>query len=127
MDLLLDTHTLIWFLNGDKQLSQKVRNEIENTNNKKVVSIASVWEIAIKTSLNKFNFPKGLKGIVELIHENNFEILPISINHTLLVSTLAFHHRDPFDRILVAQSQAESLTIATKDDNIKQYDVKTIW
>jgi PIN domain nuclease of toxin-antitoxin system len=127
MDLLLDTHTLIWFLNGDKQLSQKVRNEIENTNNKKVVSIASVWEIAIKTSLNKFNFPKGLKGIVELIHENNFEILPISINHTLLVSTLAFHHRDPFDRILVAQSQAESLTIAIKDENIKQYDVKTIW
>ena len=127
MDLLLDTHTLIWFLNGDIKLSDKVKNVIEDSNNAKMVSIASVWEIAIKISLDKFRFDKGLKHFLYMVEDNGFVILPITFEHAMVLSTLEFIHRDPFDRLLIAQSKVDNLTLATKDDNIKQYNIKTIW
>ena len=127
MNLLLDTHALIWFLNGDNKISIKVKTAIENEKNLKIVSIASIWEIAIKISLDKFKFEKGLRYFLELVEENGFEILPISFEHAMLVSTLEFFHRDPFDRLLVAQSKAENLVIATKDENINKYNVSTLW
>ncbi len=127
MNLLLDTHALVWFLNGDKKLSDKVKTAINDPNNTKFVSIASIWEIAIKISLDKFRFPKGFKNFLEMIEENGFEIRPISFEHTLIVSSLEFIHRDPFDRLLIAQSKSDNLTIATKDDYIKQYNIQTIW
>ncbi len=127
MNILLDTHALIWFLNGDSQLSDKAITEIENIDNDKIISIASIWEIAIKISLNKFRFDKGFKKLFELIEENGFEILPISFEHTLIVSNLEFIHRDPFDRILVSQCKSDNLVIITKDENIKKYNIKTIW
>ena len=127
MNILLDTHALIWFLNGDSQLSDKAKTEIENIDNDKIISIASIWEIAIKISLNKFRFDKGFKKLFELIEENGFEILPISFEHTLIVSNLEFIHRDPFDRILVSQCKSDNLVIITKDENIKKYNIKTIW
>lgn len=127
MNLLLDTHALIWFLNGDNKISIKVKTAIENEKNLKIVSIASIWEIAIKISLDKFKFEKGLRYFLELVEKNGFEILPISFEHAMLVSTLEFFHRDPFDRLLVAQSKAENLVIATKDENINKYNVSTLW
>jgi len=127
MDILLDTHTLIWFLNGDKKLSHKVRECIETPTNLKFVSIASIWEIAIKISLNKFRFPKGFNNFLEMVDDNGFDILPISFEHTLTVSSLDFIHKDPFDRLLIAQSICDNLTIATKDSFIEQYNVQTIW
>ncbi len=127
MDVLLDTHTLIWFLNGDKKLSEKAKTTIEDQNNTKLVSIASVWEIAIKISLDKLRFTKGFKHLIGLIEENGFEILPISTDHAVNVSALEFIHRDPFDRLLVAQSINDSLAIITRDENIKKYKVSTIW
>ncbi|MBA7556422.1 hypothetical protein ES705_49130 [subsurface metagenome] len=127
MNILLDTHALIWFLNGDSQLSDKAITEIKNIDNDKIISIASIWEIAIKISLNKFRFDKGFKKLFELIEENGFEILPISFEHTLIVSNLEFIHRDPFDRILVSQCKSDNLVIITKDENIKKYNIKTIW
>lgn len=127
MNILLDTHALIWFLNGDSQLSDKAKTEIENIDNDKIISIASIWEIAIKISLNKFRFDKGFKKLFELIEENGFEILPISFEHTLIVSNLEFIHRDPIDRILVSQCKSDNLVIITKDENIKKYNIKTIW
>jgi PIN domain nuclease of toxin-antitoxin system len=127
MDLLLDTHALVWFLNGDDKLTNKVKMAIENPNNRKIVSIASIWEIAIKISLNKFRFPKGFKYFLKMIKDNGFEILPISFNHTLVVSTLEYLHRDPFDRILIAQCKNDHLTIATKDENIQLYNIQTLW
>ena len=127
MDILLDTHTLIWFLNGDNKLSNKVKDSIEDQNNYKVVSIASIWEIAIKISLDKFRFPKGFNSFLQLVDESGFDILPITFEHTIVLSTLEFIHRDPFDRMLVAQSKADDFVIATKDDNIKKYSIKTIW
>lgn len=127
MDLLLDTHVLIWFLNGDEKLSGKVKLAIENPNNVKLISIASIWEIAIKISLDKFRFLKGFKHFLDMIEENGFEMLPITFEHAMVVSTLEFIHRDPFDRLLIAQCKADHLTIATKDENIKRYNIQTIW
>ena len=127
MDLLLDTHTLIWFLNGDKRLPNKVRLEIENPDNSKIVSIVSVWEIAVKISLDKIRFPKGFRHFLDLIEDSGFEILPISFEHAVAVSVLEFLHRDPFDRLLIAQCITDNLILATQDNSIKQYPVKTIW
>lgn len=127
MDLLLDTHAIIWFLNGDSSLSPKARLAIEDIDNTKTVSIASIWEIGIKISLGKFRFPQGFMQFVEMIDANGFEILPISVEHALIVSNLEFIHMDPFDRLLIAQSQKENLTIVTRDENIRKYSVQTIW
>jgi PIN domain nuclease of toxin-antitoxin system len=127
MDLLLDTHSLIWFLNGDEKLSDKARSVIEDSSNSKIVSIASIWEIAIKLSLDKFRFSKGFKHFLDMVADNGFEILPITFDHALELSTLEFIHRDPFDRLLIAQCISDNLVIVTKDDNIKRYKIKTIW
>lgn len=127
MDLLLDTHSLIWFLNGDDKLSEKAKSAIEEPSNSKIVSIASIWEIAIKISIDRFRFPKGFKYFLDMVEDNGFEILPITFEHAVKLSTLEFIHRDPFDRLLIAQSMADSLTIVTKDDYIKQYQIHTIW
>jgi PIN domain nuclease of toxin-antitoxin system len=127
MKLLLDTHTLIWFLNGDEKLSGKVKSAIEDVANEKFVSVASVWEIAIKISLDKFRFSMGFKNFLTLIEENGFGIVPITMEHALVLSTLEFIHRDPFDRLLVSQCKADDLTLATIDENIKKYHIKTIW
>lgn len=127
MDLLLDTHSLIWFLNGDEKLSDKVKIAIEDSNNSKIVSIVSIWEIAIKISLDKFRFPKGFKHFLDMVEENGLEILPITFEHAVVLSTLEFIHRDPFDRLLIAQCMADNLILATKDDNIKRYNIQTIW
>lgn len=127
MNVLLDTHALLWFLNGSKELSAKARKTIETEDKRKFVSIASIWEIAIKISLGKLNFEPGLANLDALIFENGFEILPITIEHTLVVSSLEFIHRDPFDRILIAQAHFEKCTILTRDENISKYEVKVIW
>ena len=127
MDLLLDTHSLIWFLNGDEKLSEKAKSMIEDPANSKIVSIASIWEIAIKLSLDKFRFPKGFKHFLEMVEDNGFEILPITFDHALELSTLEFLHRDPFDRLLIAQCKTDDLVFVTKDENIKRYKIKTIW
>jgi len=127
MDILLDAHTLIWFFNGDEQLSPNAKKLIENPKNKKFVSIASVWEIAIKLGLKKLYFDGNTSEIADLIEQNNFFILPISIEHTIAYETLELIYRDPFDRILVAQAIVDKLTIITKDENIRKYKVKTQW
>ena len=127
MNLLLDTHTLIWFLNGDEKLSNKAKSAIEDTKNSKIVSIASIWEIAIKLSIEKFKFTKGFKHFLDMVEDNGFEILPITFEHAIELSTLEFIHRDPFDRLLISQCIVDKLIIITKDINIKRYKIKTIW
>jgi PIN domain nuclease of toxin-antitoxin system len=127
MNVLLDTHALIWFLNGDDRLSQNARLTIEDSGNSKFVSIVSIWEIAAKISINKFRYPAGLKRFLTLIEDNGFIILHISFDDTLIVSSLEFIHRDPFDRLLVAQSKSNDMTIITIDENIKKYNIKQLW
>lgn len=127
MDYILDTHTLIWFLNGDDKLSKRAREVIEDQGNTKFISIASIWEIAIKISLDKFKFEQGFMKFLNLIDENGFEVLPISFEHALIVSTLEFIHRDPFDRLILAQAISGNTTVITKDEQIRKYEVKIVW
>jgi PIN domain nuclease of toxin-antitoxin system len=127
MKYLLDTHTILWFLNGDPKLSKTARAEIEKPLHSKLISIASVWEIAIKLSLNKLKLSISLHDLIDSFEQNGFELLPITYEHTIIVSSLEWVHRDPFDRILIAQSKSEKLTIITKDQHIKSYKIKTLW
>lgn len=123
---ILDTHTLIWFLNGDKQLSKSARAAIEKESNDKYVSVASLWEMAIKISLKKLEFT-AFPDLANMIAENGFEILPITFEHTLKLAELDFIHGDPFDRILIAQCIVEHLAIISKDSNIEKYPIKVLW
>lgn len=127
MDLLLDAHTFIWFVSGDKNLSEKARHAIENPSNRNHISIISIWEITIKHSIGKLYIKGGINSIYKDIISNNFELLPLGFEHTMAVSSLEFHHRDPFDRILIAQAMTERMAIVSKDQNFKLYDVKIVW
>ncbi len=128
MKLLLDTHTLLWFLSGDRRLSKKVRILIEDLSNERLVSVASIWEITIKVSLNRLKFPTtDTQAIQSILTDNRIQLLPIALQHVLAVTHLDFHHRDPFDRILVTQCQLETATLLTKDPAFKNYDIKTVW
>jgi PIN domain nuclease of toxin-antitoxin system len=126
MQLLIDTHILIWFFEGNKLLAKSRRQIIANPNNDVFISIASLWEIAIKISLGKLTLSKPLVEIVRQIAVENIEILPIAPKHILQVSVLTFHHRDPFDRILVAQSQVENLPVMTDDREFGDYRINIL-
>ena len=126
MRLLIDTHVLIWFLEGNKLLSKPHRQIISDSQNDVLVSIASLWEIAVKISLGKLTLAKPLADVIKQIAVENIEVLPILPKHTLRVSTLPFHHRDPFDRIIVAQSQIENLPIVTNDIEFSHYGIKLL-
>ncbi|GAA4457722.1 type II toxin-antitoxin system VapC family toxin [Nibrella saemangeumensis] len=116
MDLLLDTHTFIWFLNGDNQLSPHLRSIISDPANRCLLSIASIWKIAIKSSLNKLELKGSFDQIAGFLNDNDIEILPITFEHLQHLVHLDFHHRDPFDRIMIAQAVAERIVLATKDE-----------
>ena len=126
MDCLLDTHTLIWFLNGDKELSTKARQAIESPETTNFVSIVSLWEIAIKISLHKLDLKTSFEKIGEEISNNNFEMLSITFQDTLILSSLPFHHRDPFDRLLIAQSINNKFTLISKDQHFESYKGKVL-
>ena len=121
--LLLDTHVLLWWLADDRQLGPKARSLIANAEHQIYVSAATAWEISIMKALGKLDAPDDLDSIVE---EEGFEKLPISIFNGERAGELPQHRRDPFDRMLVAQSQAEGLEILTADDTIRQYAVKSM-
>ena len=127
MKLLLDTHTFIWFINGDERLSTKAKKEILKSSNSKFISMASIWEMAIKTSLGKLRINYPFEEVFNQIEENGFESLSIIFDHTLLVSQLEFHHRDPFDRLIIAQAISENMKIISNDRNFQNYQVKMVW
>jgi PIN domain nuclease of toxin-antitoxin system len=124
---LLDTHTLIWFIGGNKELSHNARQVIEAENATNFISIATLWEIAIKISLGKLELKTPFNQINQQLLENGFEVLPITFEDTLIVSTLPFHHRDPFDRIIIAQAITNKLSIISKDEHFSSYSAKVIW
>ncbi|MGV1100879.1 type II toxin-antitoxin system VapC family toxin [Thiovibrio sp. JS02] len=123
MRLLLDTHTFLWWLSDDPQLGKKAKATIRDGRNQVYVSAVSTWEAAIKQALGKLHAPENLESIVE---DERFIKLPISLHHGEIAGRLPAHHRDPFDRMLVAQAQAEGLTIVTADLRIPLYTVKTL-
>ena len=127
MDLILDTHTFLWFIDGNHEISTIVKNKITNPKTVKYISIASIWEIAIKLNIGKLHLDFDFEKIGEIIYQNGFEILDLSLNHILDLTNLENHHKDPFDRIIISQAKTEKLGIITKDSNFKYYKVKTIW
>jgi PIN domain nuclease of toxin-antitoxin system len=123
VNLLVDTHILLWWLANDSRLSSLHRNEIADPDNLVYVSAASAWEIAIKQRLGKLSAPSDLASALTV---SELETLPITIDHALTAGGLPMHHRDPFDRMLVAQSQCEKLTILTEDPSFEAYRIPTM-
>lgn len=128
MKALLDTHTFLWWIVDRPQLSPRAREIIADGGNEIFVSAASGWEIAIKAKLGKLEVPDDLEHfVVEQLETNAFTSLPIRLEHALHVYTLPQHHRDPFDRILIAQCQLENLPILSADPQIAHYAVQVLW
>jgi len=124
---LLDTHTVIWFFNGDDDLSEAAKQIILDDSHSKYLSIASAWELAIKVGLDKIDFAGKAAGFMRLAEANGFTIMPIKISHLSAYESLPCIHRDPFDRLLIATALAEQMAIITADKNIALYDVPQIW
>ncbi len=127
MDILLDTYALIWFINGDASLPDKAITLIKDIKTNCFVSIASIWEIAIKLSLGKLELNGELKDISRIMEQYQIELLPIVFEHIQELLTLEYQHRDPFDRIIISQAFVENLIIITKDENFKKYNVSVVW
>ena len=124
---LLDTHTFLWWLTEDERLSKNALQIIES-DVALFLSAASTWEIAIKHAKGRLELPKNLNTYIHgQIQKKNITSLPIQITHTLKTATLPPHHADPFDRILIAQTQLENMILITNDPLIKKYSVKTMW
>ena len=128
MRLLLDTHAFLWFIMGDSKLSTTARNAIEDPGNEKLVSAGSIWEIAIKVSLGKLILAEPFPILIPReLSGNGFPILPLSLAQAARISTMPFHHRDPFDRLLIAQAQQETLVIVSSDAYFDLYGIKRLW
>ena len=121
MDLLLDTHIFLWAVDNQPQLSEEARSMITDSRNTVFVSAVTPWEISIKKAIGKLDTPWS--DYFEVLRFYRFTPLHITSEHALMVENLPMYHKDPFDRILIAQAQIEKLTIVTHDQNIKRYDV----
>ncbi|EIC29737.1 MULTISPECIES: type II toxin-antitoxin system VapC family toxin [Methylomicrobium] len=126
MKLLLDTHILLWYLENDPKLPDTWKRYIEDRHNSIAVSIASLWEIAIKISLGKLELLDDLSTVESVLHQQGITLLPIKTSHLLQLLNLPFHHRDPFDRLIIAQAQVEQLSVVTHDSQFAQYSVSML-
>ncbi len=128
MRLLLDTHTFLWFIEGSLNLSSVARTLIENRENQRVLSIASLWEMSIKISIGKLELGMSLTELVRReVYGNVVTLLEIQPSHLDELAKLPFHHKDPFDRLLVAQSLVERIPIVTKDKAFGSYPATLLW
>ena len=124
MRLLVDSHVLLWHLLDDPRLKPAPAAAIEDEGAQVLVSVASLWEIAIKAGLGKLEVPEDLP---EQIEQLGFQLLPVEPQHAWAVRDLPHHHGDPFDRLLIAQARIESLSIVTADPSFEAYDVTVVW
>ncbi len=128
MKLLLDMHTLLWFIAGSARLSAAARSAIEDAANEKFVSIVSIWETAIKVSIGKMTLTASFDDLFpRQLEINGFELLPVKVEHASAVINLLFHHRDPFDRLLIAQATVEKMTLASADKIFDDYGINRLW
>lgn len=128
MRLLLDTHTFLWFIGGDERLPRVARDMIADIANEVLFSVASLWEIAIKTSLGRLTLGRPFEELIpEQLILNRIEVLPIGLDDLGEVVKLPFHHRDPFDRLIIAQAVRKGLPIVGKDGEFSMYPVRLIW
>jgi PIN domain nuclease of toxin-antitoxin system len=128
MKLLLDTHTFLWFIEGSPRLSGRARALIEDEASEVFLSVASLWEIAIKISLDKLHLARPFGTLIpQQLSLNDITLLDITPDHAAGVITLPFHHRDPFDRLLIAQAQVEQMPIVGDDPAFDAYLVRRLW
>ena len=131
MIFLIDTHTFLWFITGSYELSKTAKELIEKDNNDIFISIASLWEISIKTAIGKLQILDNYDTVINDVIENDISILPINFTHTVIQNKLPFHHKDPFDRIIVSQAIVENMSLISRDDifdlYLKDKEVKRIW
>jgi PIN domain nuclease of toxin-antitoxin system len=126
--LLLDTHAMYWYIEGDPQLSANAQTLIQEAANEILISPASYWEIAIKISIGKWTMNRTYEEFIDIgLNKYGFQVLPILPTHTARVIGLPFHHRDPFDRLLVAQALAENIPISSNDTILDAYGITSLW
>lgn len=127
MRLLLDTQVVIWFLAGSARINADLRATLVDRNNAVFVSVVTGWELAIKVGLGKLQMPPDLRmWLPGELEASGLGVLPVSLQHALSVEPLPLHHRDPFDRLLIAQARAENMTLVTADPWFSQYDVRLL-
>ena len=126
MNFIIDTHALIWHIEGNKKLKKKAVSTIENTGNSVYVSKASLWEMVIKISLGKLEMSIPFDELEVYLEKNEFPILDYNFGHLKTLQTLPFHHSDPFDRLIISQAITDDLTIITHDPFFRDYSVKLL-
>lgn len=127
MKLLLDTHAFLWLVAGDRRLSPTARRALTAPKAQPLLSLASVWELAIKSSLGRLTLPEPLDTYLAKKLATNLRLLSVELSHVVAVERLPFHHQDPFDRLLVAQALSERVPMVTRDREIRKYGVDVVW
>jgi len=127
MRLLLDTHTVIWYIRDDLRLPELVRQTIKDDSNDVYVSIISLWEISIKFRKGKLDLDRSLVKVACLLRSKGFRFLTVRMNHVVRLDTLGFHHKDPFDRMLIAQSLAGGFVLVSCDEVFDHYGIRRLW
>lgn len=128
MKLLLDTHALLWFLAGDVRLSATARAAIEDLGNTRLFSVASAWELAIRASLGKLALTRPFHELIPVqLRNNSIQLLQISPDHLDALLTIPFHHRDPFDRMLISQATLEAAVLVSADATLDRYGINRLW
>ena len=127
MKLLLDTHTVVWFINCNPRLPRHIREMLDDEFNSVYVSVVSLWEISIKFRLGKLELNGSLANVVSLLRSRGFQFLKVDLDHVFRLDALAAHHRDPFDRMLIAQALAEDFALVSCDDVFDFYEVRRLW
>ena len=127
MKYLIDTQILIWLFISPNKIPSNIQNLLKNLDNEIYVSKVSIWEIAIKVSIGKLIIPFEIKKLIFEIKEMNIKILNIKNQHLIKVTDLPFHHKDPFDRLIISQAFIDRITIISSDNNFSKYNVKVLW
>lgn len=127
MNLLIDTHVLIWWFEGSPALSKRASSMMGNPNNVVLISAVVGWELAIKVTAGKFHTPALVQDLDGIVQREGFAELPISLDHAVRAGLLPMHHRDPFDRLLIAQAHALNAPILSADGALDHYGVQRVW
>ncbi|MCY3915543.1 MAG: type II toxin-antitoxin system VapC family toxin [Chloroflexi bacterium] len=129
MSYLLDTSAFLWFVTGDRKLSTLARRVLEESSDDFYLSLASIWELAIKSNLGRgLELPRPFVEFVDIeLQAERIQILNIELSHLKQVADLPYHHRDPFDRLLIAQSQVENIPVLTSDVAFDSYEIQRLW
>lgn len=127
MNVLLDTHTFIWYIEGNTSLTEKAKETIEFSADNVYLSIISLWEIAIKTGKNKLSMQNEYDNLLDVLNSLNIEILPITFVDTQIYKNLPLHHGDPFDRMIISQAISNNLTIVGYDQLFNDYPIQILW